>query len=375
MIQPIWNQWKPRKALDNYPWHTELDTLFTWLKTQSSDMQCFVFDVMMSLAYIETTTNIVDVLETCPNTPAPYNAQIGFINLCAPCYTQASKWKFQKAGKPSSGALGKISSEMVLKFIENLNHHIADSKIIGGTETIDAALLTHSGQLILAEIKSAPLLTYPILFRLPENTLTHLQHEKVEITQSQLKNCETALFLHHGDVIPLGTVGDTNWPFAGAIEFMVNSTSQSSMTQAKENWLQAKNAYIHKDKNQPIFYLTNACGKPPVAAIQQGFPKSESISDSKTSAGLDRTDDIKKGIYQTFRIATEYADNPNIQTALLSNLPAYRHHNEYIATFVDILWGREQDLHENNLPLEKLNRVFDYIITLDTQHSVLRGQL
>ena len=60
---------------------------------------------------------------------------------------------------------------------------------------------------------------------------------------------------------------------------------------------------------------------------------------------------------------------------MISNLPAYRHHDEYIANFVMVLWGNEQDLQNEVLPKAKLNRVFDYIITLDTEHSILRGEL
>lgn len=375
MIQTIWNKWTNRTALQDYAWHIEMERLFAWLQTQSSDMHSFIFDVMMSLAYVETTSNVADILETCPNTLEPYNAQIGFINLCSSCYINQNQWKFQKAAKPSSGALGKISSEMVLKFIEQLNPYISASKIVGGTETVDAALLTYSGQLILAEIKSAPLLTYPILFRLPENTYSDLQHQSVEITQSQLKECDTALFLQNGTMIPLGKMNDKNWPFQTAIDFICKSNSLEIIENAKDFWLSTKQSYITKDKAKPEFYLTNACGKPPINALQQGWPKKETISDSKTSAGLDRTDDIKKGIYQTFKIATEYANNPNIKTALISNLPAYRHHDEYIANFVMVLWGNEQDLQNEVLPKAKLNRVFDYIITLDTEHSILRGEL
>lgn len=375
MIQRIWHKWADRKALQDYPWHTELDTLFQWLRMQPSDMHSFVFDLMMSLAYIEATNNIAAGLETCPHTLPPYNAQIGFTNLCSSCYTIGGDWKFQKAAKPSSGALGKISSEMLLKFIEQLNPNITDSKIIGGTEMVDAALLTHSGQLILSEIKSAPLLTYPILFNIPRAAYSDLQHEPIEITQSQLKECETALFLHTKSFIPLGKMSNENWPFASAIKFICNPASLTTILEAKMLWTKARQAYITKDKSQSIFYLTNACGKPPTAAINRGWPKKESISDSKTSAGLDRTDDIKKGIYQTFKIATEYADIPHIQTALLSNLPAYRHYEEYIASFTDVFWGKECDITDDAIPINKLHRVFDHIITLDTENSIYREKL
>lgn len=62
-----------------------------------------------------------------------------------------------------------------------------------------------------------------------------------------------------------------------------------------DNWLSAKKAYIDKDKGCHIYYLTNACGQPHIDAKRfHKWPGREVISDDKTSAGMDRTDDIKK---------------------------------------------------------------------------------
>ncbi len=63
-----------------------------------------------------------------------------------------------------------------------------------------------------------------------------------------------------------------------------------------------------------MYYLANASGSPPkIAKDRDGWPKKESISDSKTSAGMDRTDDIKKGIYQSLKIGTNLKDDPSIR--------------------------------------------------------------
>lgn len=48
---------------------------------------------------------------------------------------------------------------------------------------------------------------------------------------------------------------------------------------------------------------------------------------------MDRTDDIKKGIYQVIKMGTLFKDQPNIKTAIISNLPAYRHREEYVQPF------------------------------------------
>lgn len=107
----------------------------------------------------------------------------------------------------------------------------------------------------------------------------------------------------------------------------------------------------------------------------------ESISDSKTSAGLDRTDDIKKGIYQAFKLSIESSKafpEENIKTALISNLPAYRHGEDYITPFSNIYWAEESSFIEENqdrysCAKQNLKRPFDYIIALDDAFT--RGEV
>jgi len=82
---------------------------------------------------------------------------------------------------------------------------------------------------------------------------------------------------------------------------------------------------------------------------------------------MDRTDDIKKGIYQVLKIGTKYK-HQNVKTAIISNLPALRHGEIYVEPFLDILWGNEGDLVNEKsityLKREDLRYVFDYIINL-----------
>lgn len=61
---------------------------------------------------------------------------------------------------------------------------------------------------------------------------------------------------------------------------------------------------------------------------------------------MDRTDDIKKGIYQSIKIGTQFKKNKSIKTALISNLPAYRHGDVYVSPFVDMYWGLGAELEK-----------------------------
>lgn len=364
------NEIKGREPLVDYPWKDQVDRLLDWVKNKDPSFYAFCFDIIMSAAYIDAASGFERHIEHCHHVPKEYNAHLGFINMCSPCYIQEDFWNYQKAIKPPSGALGKLSSEVILRFIKKLYSNFVDVKVIGGVDFIDAFLQHNSGIYVLAEVKSAPLLTYPFLFNVQKNNLKEL-HEPIEITNSQLRDVDAGMYLHHLDqVIPLGKVGDKLWPFKPLVDFFVDPAHSDVIDEAVRFWKVAKEVYVRKDRENKIYYLTNACGQPPaVARHRDGWPTKESISDSKTSAGMDRTDDIKKGIYQSLKIGSKIKDNKNIKTAIISNLPAYRHGEDYVAPFVDMLWGDERDLQIIDgvkfLPEGKTRRVFDYLITLE----------
>jgi len=358
-----------REPLIDYPWRNEVDRLLSWLLDKDSHIQSFCFDIVMSAAYIDAASGLEKNIESCSASPNDYNAHLGFINLCSPCYSRKNKWSHQKAIKPQSGALGKLSSEVILRFIEKLYPELSEVIAVGGVEAADALLKHKNGMLILAEVKSAPLLTYPFLFKVKDSCING-DHEKITITGSQLRECESAIYLHNGEYISLGKVGDNLWPFKPLVNFLTNPINEEFINTGIEQWLEARKAYSDKNRDNRMYYLANASGSPPkIAKERDAWPKSESISDSKTSAGMDRTDDIKKGIYQSLKIGTHIKSNPEYKTALISNLPAYRHGKEYVEPFIDMLWGLEDDLTDINgkrvITADNLRRVFDFIITLE----------
>ena len=355
-----------KQPLTDYPWKDEALRIVQFSKDKSEDFRAFIFDVCMSLAYIDSTSGIEKHIEYCGSCPNDYNGHVGFINLCSPCYENSKRWQFQKATKPQSGALGKLSSEMILKFVEVLFDEFIETYSIGGTALADALIKDSSGRQILAEVKSAPLLTYPLLVTLNDKIDNHT---KPILTSSQCKELDSALYMHDGLIIPLGKIKSENWPFKSVADFLHNSANNELIKSMFGTWANAREAYKLKDRESRYFYLANASGNPPkVAKDEHNWPNKESISDSKTSAGMDRTDDIKKGIYQVLKLGVTYSNDVNIKTALISNLPAYRHGEEYVEPFKDIVWGNEKDLLNNGeymyLRKQDLRYIFDYIITL-----------
>jgi hypothetical protein len=196
------------------------------------------------------------------------------------------------------------------------------------------------------------------------------------MTASQLKHCQSAIYMHNQQYISLGRASHDLWPFKQAIDYILNPINSSQVLGFVQTWLNAREAYMNRDKSQKLYYLANASGNPPkIAKDRDGWPKKESISDSKTSAGMDRTDDIKKGIYQVLKIGSSFREETNLKTAIISNLPAYRHGKEYVEPFINMLWGIEADVEEidgvSSISRDKLKQVFDFIITIE--EPILRG--
>jgi hypothetical protein len=121
------------QPLVEYPWACEIDRLLTSLNKHEPSFRAFLFDVVMSMAYIDATAGLEKSIESCDNLTNGYNAHIGFINLCSPCY-ENNIWQYQKAVKPESGALGKLSSEIILKFIEYFSENFESVTVIGGSD-------------------------------------------------------------------------------------------------------------------------------------------------------------------------------------------------------------------------------------------------
>ncbi len=359
-----------KEPLGDYPWKHEATRIIHWLKRQPFTFRPFVFDICMSLAYIDSTSGLEKHLQTCPSCPGNFNSHVGFINLCSPCFEQTGTWQYQKAAKPQSGALGKLSSEMILKFVEILFDEFTEVYSIGGTDIADAKLLHKDGKTILAEVKSAPLLTFPLLIK------SHLElrlneHDNCSLTTSQFRELESALYMHNKCFIGLGRIKEDNWPFKPMADFLINPENRNIIEQMFSTWSSAHQAYSQKDRESQYFFLANASGKPPkIAKVRDKWPPKESISDSKTSAGLDRTDDIKKGIYQVLKLGLKNKKNLNVETALISNLPAYRHGKEYVDPFIPVLWGTEDDIISEGetqyINRKRLRYIVDHLITLDS---------
>lgn len=167
----------------------------------------------------------------------------------------------------------------MLYFIEKLSTQLLEVKAIGGTSVADAMIKHQNGMIIYAEIKSAPLITYPLLFDVPESCLRG-HHKKIEISKTQLDNSNSALFIHRVGTIDLGKVNSPLWPFKSLVQFIIKPENIDFVQRCIKEWLIAKKAYIAKNQELKLYYVTNACGKPPRnKGNHENWQQRESISD------------------------------------------------------------------------------------------------
>ncbi|MCC6446995.1 MAG: hypothetical protein IT210_26520 [Armatimonadetes bacterium] len=122
-------------------------------------------------------------------------------------------------------------------------------------------------------------------------------------------------------------------------------------------WSQLYEGYLRNwtgPSDKQLRYLTFGCGG--------------NIDDSKNNPGIDRTDDIKKGVYQMLKLGEHFSakcKRSRIKIALLSNIHAVRHHRDYLSGFEELTWTYERCLEPTDDSEWKRVRVDDLINLYD----------
>ncbi|MBD1207480.1 MAG: hypothetical protein H9535_03565 [Ignavibacteria bacterium] len=303
-----------------------------------------LYDLLVSAAYYqESIANVgwMYCAKVSPNAPI---LTFPFVNACPVCTIANGEIVKCTGNKPESGKIGKITSETLLRLLEEIFQMNGQNCIIKtGQEPIDFVITdTERRAYLLGEIKAAPLVVLPLAAdsevwqESKPHGIVPVQH-KDKAAVNSLANTPLSMLIPVRDRdrwsyrrVPLGVKSDKNWAFEGFA-----SALQHDGTFFRDYllfWKNALNVYETKDRTHPLYWLTNGCGS----------KGSINVSDSKTSVGMDRTDDIKKGIYQLLKIGAESRKNDlpySLTIALISNIHAIRHYDDYFQPVEDLVWG------------------------------------
>ncbi len=349
------------------------------------------FDLIVAAEYYRSVGHIGWVY--CPE-PAPA-LYYPYTNICPRCGLD-NQFHFHAANKPGSGIIGRRTSRLLAHFLSELfTSKGLNVAVLKGSEPIDIIFVdqaTTPVTVMFAEIKAAPLLTLPLhvasqsLIIDTDNETQAASHRVTDF--SYLFGTQMNLFVPtynaqsgswHDKTFPIGIrqdVHDTEWAYRGLTKLLIEDPT--FFTAYAEFWAASLQAYGQRSQ-ESVYWLTNACGHPsprpdswPARRTGSGY---ETVSDGKTSVGMDRTDDIKKAIYQVIKLGSDGKPVEDLKflVGVVSNIHAVRHFEDYLASLKDIIWTRSTSaqvrIASDLAPDTVLYNLFDGIIAITQTFS------
>ncbi|MEI7900820.1 MAG: hypothetical protein WCK89_11245 [bacterium] len=303
------------------------------------------------------------------------------LNACPYCILD-NRLVQHDGNKPSSGVIGPATSQAIREVFVS-HYHLSGNKkvsIFCGAEPADLVIADfNTRNVFVAEVKAAPLFTPPLAVKHSGSfsTVRTLPLKHAQGTLRGMEQQKVFLFLplangkHYYWPIPQKGLGDLNWPETAFVEAI--KTRPQDFDNYLESWMMLWDVYTRRDTTNPVFWFTGACGLPRNPG--EGWPKAGdgkpkgTISDGKTSVGMDRTDDIKKSTFQVLKLGVETRRIDmagwSLKIGLASNLHAVRHHDEYLHPYADIVWGWSEAA---SVP-EKWFNLYDGILSFSKSHT------
>lgn len=341
------------------------------------------YDLIISSVFISNATNDgwIYCTEGGPKLILP------FINCC-PVHALENKFTYHKASKPTSAKIGQATTRILLLFYKKIfDSFNLNIKVLRAVEPADAIFYEEEYQRVFfAEIKSSPLLALSIAMDCDEMLKQDVNGDRVKIEHLSTVNPKFAG--SEIDVMipkevsdkkwipifyPIGIKNhpnDTSFPYLGVKKLLNND---DFIKDYLNYWKASYMAYSKKDDSNPIFWLTNACGRPSRQYEWDGG--TVCISDEKTSVGMDRTDDIKKGIYQVLKLGSEGkvgTEKYEYKVGIISNIHPIRHFDSYLKPIKDMIWTiYDKDVSfARDLPQDQpLYNLFDGIVTFTRMYA------
>lgn len=207
-------------------------------------------------------------------------------------------------------------------------------------------ILYSPAYIVLCEVKASPLVAFPLAASYDEPLEEDVEGEKCRIERHittdvpDWKKRPLHLFLYEANrSITLRKPVQES----GRISLIRSMLGRKQKDLAEDLqvvikfWQRLMEGYSSRWKDQSeLRWYTFGCGG--------------GVDDSKNAPGLDRTDDIKKGLYQSLKLADNYrmgCVQQRLKVALLSNVHPITHYADYLQGFEDAVWTHERKIHDD----------------------------
>lgn len=297
-----------------------------------------------------------------------------YVRACPRCARFGRKVLLKQSHKPHSDTIGRVAAKTVgtllAALVEKTNRRWQIYQMKRRILDVDMLLVANES-IALCEVKASPLIAFPLTTLLPRELQQRGQNDKPQnisehVTTALPVDSEVFLYVPDGNarLLSLGKRVDSGFPMRKFTESYAED--KDILWSVIQFWQRLYHAYRRKwmqKGDDSLRWLTFGCGG--------------QVDDSKNLPGLDRTDDIKKGVYQVLKLGEHFAKQcakKAVKIVLCGNIHAARHHKDYLSGLEDVTWTYEQHLVDSGDPdwkkvrVADLVRLYDAVITLTQPH-------
>jgi hypothetical protein len=320
-----------------------------------------IFDWCLSLLYAEKTANTGWLY--CPDALMSFYPYIKSCPRCGRLENESIS-----VHKPASDAIGRYTTlclGAILSEVCRVCRNGFKVRILPTSRGDVDMLIFDATTVVLCEVKSSPLYLLPLCVRYQRPLETSEGDEiaalatHAVITVDDLESRDLYLYLVDGTPIPIRLVRQDSARHLSVKGSRNPDRLCEMLKTVRDTWARMYAGYASRWKeNGHLRWFTCGCGS--------------GVDDSKNAPGLDRTDDIKKGVYQMLKLAEKYSrgcQEKRIRVALVSNMHPIVHYDEYLKGFEDALWTREADIQGHTdrvvfIDSDNLLPFYDMLFTL-----------
>lgn len=244
------------------------------------------------------------------------------------------------SNKPSSDTIGEICGDVTYEILSEVIRVNSPTTKLGKNRDRQADVdfvVYNANMLALGETKSSPLVIYPLEVRL-DKLLTEVRDgqrlAKRDHTQAtaNLEHAEIFMYIPHKNIrISLGQATTSQWIYEKLIQYVKMPKNVALLITAWKELYEVYAANLLRGKTDSRKWITCGCGG--------------GVDDSKNKPGMERTDDIKKGTYQSLKFGTYYKEKDpqrRVRSLIASNFFPLRTFERYLSEMSDVIWTKEK---------------------------------
>jgi hypothetical protein len=292
-----------------------------------------------------------------------------YLQTCPRCSVHKSIKPKVASNKPGSDTIGEICGDVTYEILSEIIRVNAPNIKIGKNRDRQADVdfvFYDANILALGETKSSPLVIYPLEVKLDKALSEVRDGQRVAKRDhthatANISQAEILMYIPHRNLrINLGQVSTSQWLYQSLIQYVQCSENVAVLIAAWKELYDVYAANLLRGQTDSRKWITCGCGG--------------GVDDSKNKPGMDRTDDIKKGTYQSLKFGTYYKEKDSrriVRSLIASNFFPLRTFDRYLSEMTDVIWTKEKysrtlsvDIPENFLTFSRndLFYLYDAII-------------